>query len=75
MQQAHMINVEQEMQDALKQTMFQIKFVAFKTPSSLGAAMPVKLFFTFKFFTFNAVQTDPVHIHTNASDEQLKYAT
>ena len=43
--------------------MVNIKFVAFKTPSTASTAVPEKLFFTFKFFTFKTIQTDVVNLH------------
>lgn len=52
--------------------MFSVKFVAFKTPSASVKPLPTKIFFTFKFFTFAAVQTESVELH---SDSELKLAS
>jgi len=50
-----------EMGDTHKANVFTIKFVAFKTPTSVGSGpnakktLPSRLFFTFKFYTFTAI--------------------
>ena len=49
------------MSDLLVQSMFSIKFVAFKTPSSMQAPVPSRLYFTFKFFEFDH-KTDTVYL-------------
>ena len=54
------LNLEIEYNDVLKASQFSIKFVGINTPSSLPpnmVALPRSLFFTFKFYTFQAVQT------------------
>ena len=57
------INLDLELNDVLARSMVNIKFVALKTPSTASSAMPEKLFFTFKFFTFKTIQTDVVNLH------------
>jgi hypothetical protein len=47
--------MELERNDGLKESAFTIKFVAYKTPSSGKRAIPDKLFFIFKFFTFKNI--------------------
>lgn len=49
-----------EHNDSLKATKFSVKFIAFKTPTSYEHALPRNLFFTFKFFSFQASQTEAV---------------
>lgn len=50
--------MELEKNDVLKEAIFTIKFVSFKTPTAQKSAlMPERLFFIFKFFTFKNVQT------------------
>ena len=47
------LNLELEYNDVLKASKLTLKFVAFKTPTS-GTTLPSSLFFTFKFFTYQA---------------------
>lgn len=50
--------MEVEFNDVLKGNAFGVKFVAMQTPTSMPARMsnlPSKVFFTFKFYTFNMV--------------------
>jgi hypothetical protein len=57
------VNLEIEYNDVLKASQFAIKFVGINTPTSLPPnmeALPKSLFFTFKFYTFQAVQTELV---------------
>jgi len=58
-------NLELEVNDVLKANIFTFKFVQFKTPSSTsadGATIPHKMFFSFKFYTFSAAQTEAVEL-------------
>jgi len=57
------VNIDLEMNDSLPRSNIGLKFVAFKTPSTSAVSFPKSLFFTFKFFTFTTVQTDPVNLH------------
>ena len=49
-----------EVNDPFKASTFTFKFVALKTPMILNtvSAIPQKLFFTFKFFTFKEVKSE-----------------
>lgn len=52
------VNLEIENNDVLKASLFSVQFVGLNTPTSLPPnmeALPKSLFFTFKFFTFQAV--------------------
>lgn len=52
------VNLEVEINDVLKANQFAVKFIGLNTPSSLPPntdALPKSLFFTFKFYTFQAV--------------------
>ena len=69
------VNLEVENNDALKGSIFSFKFLGFNTPSSLPPtleALPKSLFFVFKFYTFDALQTDPVQLSTTGSIEEGK---
>ena len=69
------VNMEVELNDVLKANQFSIKFVGLNTPSSLPPnlqKMPSTLFFTFKFYTFNAVQTEHVLLTTSKDIEESK---
>ena len=66
------VNLEVEINDVLKANIFSIKFIALITPSSLPPsiqALPQSLFFTFKFYTFQASQTDHVNLMTSKNIE------
>lgn len=56
--------MENEILDLYKASTITFKFVAFKTPivfmNNSSIAMPSKLYFTFKFFTFKEMQTEKV---------------
>lgn len=57
--------MELEHNDVLKASTVTFKFAAFQSPSSLPQNMerlPKSLFFTFKFYTFQSVQTEAVHL-------------
>ena len=59
------INMELEHNDVLKASSVALKFVAFQAPSSLPhgkECLPKSMFFTFKFYTFPATQTESVHL-------------
>lgn len=61
------VNLETENNDALKANMFSIKFVGLNTPSSLPPNMeslPKSLYFTFKFYTFQHIQTESASLTT-----------
>lgn len=67
-----------ETNDVLKANRISVKFISFKTPSSmpptaLGSSdlmrLPSSLFFTFKFYTFQTVQTEEVLLKT---EEQIE---
>ena len=65
--------MELEFNDVLKGNSFGVKFVAMQTPTSLPAKMnslPAKVFFTFKFYTFNMVQTDAVQLRLSKQIEE-----
>ena len=67
------VNMELEFNDVLKGNSFGVKFVAMQTPTSLPAKMsslPSKVFFTFKFYTFNMVQTDAVQLRLSKQIEE-----
>lgn len=69
------VNLELEINDVLKANSFQVKFIGLNTPSSLPAtmdALPKSLFFTFKFFTFQAIQTEQVNLMTSKAIEDGK---
>ena len=54
---------------------FGIKFIGLNTPSSLPPnmeALPKSLFFTFKFYTFQAIQTEKANLTTTKSIEEGK---
>lgn len=59
----------------LNESVFTIKFVAFKTPSAMKAAMPIKFYFSFKFFTEAPIETPTVIINNDKPEEGLKFAT
>ena len=66
------VNLEIEINDILKASLFSIKFVGLNTPSSLppdAESLPKSLFFTFKFYTFPVVQTELVTLMTTKSIE------
>jgi len=66
------MNLEVEINDVLKANQFAVKFIGLNTPSSLPPntdALPKSLFFTFKFYTFQAMQTDHVSLMTTKSIE------
>jgi len=53
--------MEAELHDAYKASTITLKFVAFKTAFQVSnVQIPQKLYFTFKFFTFKAVETEKV---------------
>ena len=52
------VSLELEYNDVLKANQFTVKFIGLNTPSSLPPNMeslPKMLFFTFKFYTYQAV--------------------
>ena len=53
-----------ELKDQFKASTISIKIVAFKTPSILNRsiAMPNRVYFTTKFFTFRQTKTDQVFL-------------
>ena len=66
-------NLEIENNDVLKANLFQIKFVGLNTPSSLPPSMeslPKSLYFTFKFYTFQQVQTEAATLTTTKKIEE-----
>ena len=66
------VNLELEINDVLKASLFTIKFIGLNTPSSIPPnteALPKSLFFTFKFYTKNVVQTERVSLMTTKSIE------
>jgi hypothetical protein len=67
------LNMDLEYNDSLRASKIILKFVAFKTPTSSAAPLPASMFFTFKFFTFTACQTESVALHT--VDSQIKLGT
>lgn len=70
-----------EHSDVLKASTFTIKFMQFKTPSAITPEtppLPAKLFFTMKFYTFPASQTESVELKDpvdSDTDRQIKLAT
>ena len=67
------VSLELEYNDVLKANQFTVKFIGLNTPSSLPPNMeslPKTLFFTFKFYTYQAVQTDAVNLMTSKNVEE-----
>ena len=81
------VNMELELNDVLKASNISLKFVSFKTPSSWpggdAPALPSRVFFTFKFYNFDTVETNPVYLRQAsdlendeiARDPEMKLAT
>ena len=70
------VNLEIENNDVLKANSLSIKFIGLNTPSSLPPnmeAIPKSLFFTFKFYTFQAIQTEKANLTTTKSIEEGKF--
>ena len=69
------VNLEIENNDVLKANLFSIKFVGLNTPSSMPPTLenlPKQLYFTFKFYTFQHVQTEAASLTTTKSIEEGK---
>ena len=62
-----------ELQDPYKASTITVKFVALKTALQLNPdwTVPTKLFFTFKFFTFRSLQTEPVLLQSEQAPSNL----
>lgn len=70
-----LVNMDLEKNDVLKEALFSMKFVAFKTPSASKArVIPKKLFFIFKFFSYKNIQTEEVTLYSQNS-QALKNGT
>ena len=73
------MSLEVESNDVLRANRIGIKFIAFKTPTSMPPSsaasrepmqLPSSFFFTFKFYTFQTVQTEAVLLKTAEQIEQ-----
>ena len=64
-----------EIDDPFKASTLTFKFVAVKTTFSKAAALPAKMYFTFKFYTFKTEQTKTVVLKNEAAGGQLKTGT
>lgn len=57
------ISLDLEKNDSLKETVFKLKFVSFKSAQGV-TEIPRKFNFVYKMFNLKSVQSDPVFVHS-----------
>ena len=60
-----------ELDDPLKASTLTFKFVAVKTSFTQTSGIPLKLYFTFKFYTFHTVHSETVALKTDGQPLKL----